>query len=495
MKKTLLLFTLLFLVVGVPQLWADGQTLYVVPPASCANNGNGLAATCAASVGATGAFRTSDNILCSLTDDATKLDPGDILYVLDTFLGATNGVFFYGGTADTELCSGTASKRIQVRFDYPGRPGIIDGRLSGNYGFVSYRNFYDLYYPVVYGGTINALSITTFSGVSTLSKNVRIYGGEVAHNAVSGQKCMALRGQDILVDGTTVHDCYDDGVWMTGKRITVFRTNVYDISNGSILGDCLQTSGDMDGTEWGWNYCDHSNVDSKYCGVLTTDSDGGTVWVHDNVCLRRSTDVLGDGFRSDTNTIFERNVVTGGTYGIHCNQVITEFCRVLGNVFIGQSLAGVRTEEGTVDVAYNTIVDQAIVGHRMVGTAATQRSYNNLFVNSPTGIKKDTNNTPLDFNNLFYLTTNTLLVNVTPTTPGTGSLLATNPLFVGSTYADAAGRLNGGARTRGTSPARNAARASGLCTDIRARGCNPSSHDMGAYQATSGDPAPARTAR
>ena len=492
MKHIILTCSMILLLAS--QAWADGETLYVRSDEACANNGNGTAYGCAASAGAVGAFRASWRVLYDTVNTAAKVDPGDTLYICGPFVG-TNGSFNLGVLDASGNGAGLAGKPVTYDFDCPGDPGSVVMGLSGNYAIVSFKRFIIVRSPRGTGGAINTFSVSSSTGATGDPVNAFIYGGVISDNTITGQKCVNLRGQDIYLDGMIVHDCADDGIWTTGKRMTIKNTNVYLISKGTITGDCWQTSQEMDGTEWGSNYCDHANVDSKYCGVLTTDTDGGTVWVHDNVCLKRSTDVLGDGFRSDTNTIFERNVVTGGTYGIHCNQVITEFCRVIGNVFIGQGLAGVRTEAGTVDVAYNTFIDQVTVGHRMVGTTDAQRSYNNLFVNAPTGILKDSSNTPLDFNNLFYLTTNTLLVNVTPTTPGTGSLLATNPLFVGSTYTDATGRLNGGARTRGTSPARNAASTSGLCTDVRARGCKPSNHDMGAYQATSGDPAPARTAR
>ena len=50
-------------------------------------------------------------------------------------------------------------------------------------------------------------------------------------------------------------------------------------------------------------------------------------------------------------------------------------------------------------------------------------------------------------------------------------------------------------RTQGTSPLRRAGGSGGVCKDVRGRACYPDSPDIGAYQATSGDPAAARTAR
>lgn len=491
------LLTLLLVLGATGSAYALNETLYVVAPETCANNGNGSAQTCAASAGAAGAFRDTDNVLYALTDTAGSIDPGDTLFYCGPFLGATNGRITPGPLDGSDLGSGTDANRITYSFACPGNHGSMAAPTT-TYAWVSYTRYYNLIDPILTGGTTNTLSITSLNGLSTNDKYVNIYGGEISYNLVAGQKCVSLRGQRIVIDGTHVHHCYDDGIWSTGKFIKIFRTNIHDISNDpalTLLGDCLQVSGDMDGTEWGWNYCDHTNVDSKYCGVLTTDTDSGLVWVHDNVCLKRSTDTVGDGFRSDTYTIFERNVVTGGTMGIHCNQTVGETCKVIGNVFIGQSLSGVRTEAGTVDVAYNTFINQ-VIGHRMVGTVATQQSYNNIFINATTGIKKDTNNTPLDYYNLFYnISGNNLLVNVTPTTPGTGSLLATNPLLVGTTYTTATGELNGGARLGGASPAKNAALVSGLCTDIRNRVCHHDRHNMGAYQTSSGDQAATRAAR
>ena len=72
---------------------AAADTFYVRPAADCANNGDGMAYACAASAGASGAWRTSAAVSYSTT---TGVDDGDTLKFCGSFVEADldTGAFF-----------------------------------------------------------------------------------------------------------------------------------------------------------------------------------------------------------------------------------------------------------------------------------------------------------------------------------------------------------------------------------------------------------------
>lgn len=55
--------------------WANGETLYVRPAGTCANNGNGSAYGCAASAGAAGAWNGLINIVYFATTASCRHRP------------------------------------------------------------------------------------------------------------------------------------------------------------------------------------------------------------------------------------------------------------------------------------------------------------------------------------------------------------------------------------------------------------------------------------
>lgn len=88
------------------------ETWYVV--AGCANNGDGLAQSCAASAGATGAFNDPASVIWTAT---TGVDNDDTLYICGTHIQK----FLTVGSS----VSAPVGSEIKIRWDCPGNPGLM----------------------------------------------------------------------------------------------------------------------------------------------------------------------------------------------------------------------------------------------------------------------------------------------------------------------------------------------------------------------------------
>ena len=481
----------LLCIISVCILWpmhalAAQEILYVRPPAACANNGDGTAYGCAASPGAPGAFRTSDNILFDTTDEtAGKVDPGDLLYVCGQFIAATNGVFFYGGTLDNENGSGTSTNRITISFNCPGDPGSIVGSGGQNFAWASYRSYYDLVLgaAALTGGDINTLAILPFSG-ATKNLHVTVTGGTIRDHLVVGEKCISIVGQHVTLNGVTVTNCATDGIGVNGKYTEIKNSTISRVSQLNSNGDCIQFSGNVDGAYIHNNICDHSDKDTKYCYLSSASSDNGFVRIEHNTCIRPANSTTGLGILIEGSPgVILGNTITNGYHGAICNPGAARQCDVIGNLIITPTSRGVSVGDAASTlstVAHNTIIGGA-TGIHFDANAARLVTKNNILSGQATGINKSVaGGAPVDAYNLFYnISGNNLVVNGTPTAPGPNSFLATNPLFINA--ADY--------RLQGVSPARRTGISGQLCIDVRGRACYPDTPDIGAYQATSGDPA------
>lgn len=475
-------------------VWGDAdaaqEILYVRDNAACTFNGNGSTPNCAASNGAAGAFNGWFQVAFNATDETPNaVDPGDLVYIC----GAHTGGYFHGPTDASGLGSGTSGNVVTVSFDCPGNPGSVTSDSATTvYGFGSYAKFLRIVNPVVTGGR-ETISISDSLADQTAVMNVTIVGGSSKNNtyANTNSKCVSLRGRNIVVDGLTVDNCWNDGIWGIGKNNEVKNTRVSNVSVGpaNLNGDCVQWSGEVDGVWMHDNYCDHRTVDAKYCYISSGPSDNGFVRITNNVCVRNSTDTVGDGILIQSSPgLIASNKITGGFFGARCQPDAAEQCDMIGNLLLFQNNTGLGNGGLTTLGRYNnnTIIGTgAQTGIEMQTNQAGTEARNNIFVNVGIGIKKFlAGNAPIDTHNLFYqVSGNPLTVNGTPTSTGTGSLLSIDPQFVGSLYS-----------TKSTSPARRAGIFYHGCIDVRGRICN-SPPDIGGLQASPGDMALGRLVR
>lgn len=474
------LFLLLFMLGFPVYSYATQETLYVRDYAACANNGDGSSSSCAASPGGAGAFAGWFQVAFNASDEtAHAVDPGDLVYIC----GAHTGGYFHGPTDASGLGSGTVGKIVTVSFDCPGMPGSVtaDSATTVN-AFGTYATYVRIVNPIATGGR-ETLGISDSLGDATSIRNVTIVGGTISDNtyATSTGKCISLRGRNIIVDGVTVRNCYTDGIWGTGKFIEIKNSHVSLVSVGDIQGDCYQFSGEMEGLYIHDNDCDHTNKDSKYCIIANGSTDNGYIRVIHNTCTQYVNPTIGLGIFIGTSPgIIAQNTITNGLYGAICNPDAGEQCDVIGNLIVRSVDRGVSIGG---PVTLSKVINNTIIGGTVCIELETNQAgliaANNIIQGCVTGITKDAGSSPVDLSNLFYkISGNNLVVNGTPTTPGTGSLLNTDPLFVSSNDY----------RTQANSPVRRAGVRGYPCFDVRGRPCwNPP--DIGAYQASSGDPA------
>lgn len=110
---------------------AAADTFYVRPASACANNGDGMAYACAASAGASGAWRTSAAVSYSTT---TGVDDGDTLKFCGDFVEAdldTGAYFIFLSSAVT---AASEAGRITISGDCSAEGGASIATVTGNGG-------------------------------------------------------------------------------------------------------------------------------------------------------------------------------------------------------------------------------------------------------------------------------------------------------------------------------------------------------------------------
>ncbi len=231
------------------------------------------------------------------------------------------------------------------------------------------------------------------------------------------------------------------------------------------------------------NSCDHTNIDRKYCYIVTSATTPGLTIMRNNTCVRLSTNTVGSGIYAESALIAISNTVTGGRYGIQCAMAIAATqCDVVGNLLITPHENGViyGTNSTVTKVRNNTIISPGLEGIWSGNNGAGVSLENNIISTTYSQcIDKQTNNVER-YNDLYGCST-PVANSDTPTSAGTGTV-TTNPNLT-STYS-----------TPANSSLRRAGIANGWCLDARGRPCWVPP-DIGAYQASSGDPANTRSVR
>lgn len=490
-----ILWLILASVLSIPSLtWAAAETLYVRPVADCSFNGDGSAYACAASGGAPGAWSKHSNIIMNSSDEtAGQLDPGDTLKVCGSFRVADRT------TANYQIfftVSGAANNLITVDGDCSANGGSATADFNGGtstlYGFGSdSQTHLTIKNLVIHDFTSRGMLLygDTITDI-TIAKHITIEDVTIRDIRGSNRIGVDARGRYITLTRMTVANVGGDAIYQGGGHHFIVQDATIsgvslDTGNG---GDGVQMGDEVGGSVIRDSHINMTSVDSKYCGISSGVTDGGLVSFTGNTCVRNSTDTVGSGFYVENPAMIRSNSVTGGLHGIQCASPAGNLCEIVGNLIINANSRGIITGSTTtvVRVLNNTVIGATECIHLGANNAGIIAS-NNICQGQTTGINKElTGGAPVDTYNLFYqISGNNLVVNGTPTAPGTGSLLATNPLFVvASDY-----------RTRASSPARRAGTPSGYCIDARGRACYPDRPDIGAYQATSGDEANTRTAR
>jgi hypothetical protein len=173
--------------------------------AKCVNNGNGLASTCAASPGSTGAYNT-------IQDGVNAAAPGDIITVLD-------GTYDTGGTPDARVQidkGGTSSNQIIIRSKNKHK-ARVDGKgeksqvffIRGSAQYITIDGF------DVFNGTDNGFFIrtSTVQGIGDGGGFIKIINNKI-HNNGNTVPCDTMYGysgifedaHDTLIKGNEIYN-------------------------------------------------------------------------------------------------------------------------------------------------------------------------------------------------------------------------------------------------------------------------------------------------
>lgn len=493
-----LLWLILVCMLGLPSLvWANGETLYVRDTTACANNGDGTAYGCAASGGAVGAYRGTNNILWNAANTVGQADPGDTLFVCGLHSITSAGLRIL------PTVSGTAGLPITISGACQSDAGILDGAATSvrliNLGTpVDYITVTNLTIQNVPNTTDYALSGYDDTGAGTRIRNIIISDNTFSN---IGYIAAWLWGANWTVTGNTFTNIGEDAVHIEGGANTTVSSNTFSlISMNTTSGDCIQFN--QTGITTGTviirsNYCDKRlSPDVKY-GILAGPVNG-PIFVEYNTMLCPGPTTVS----TTCNPIYvatqvggtEQIVVRGNrTYGGWRGVTIqgatgTAFRhQFAGNVIEAAGTLGAHLDADTTsfNVTNNTFVNNEQYGLYLGNPSNTIAVRNNIFKGNAIGLFYT--NTPGNgrtYNDWFGQTTRNIDQN-----GGVGTIdgtdLTVDPLFVSSSDY----------RTRSNSPVRRAGTPVGDCIDVRGRVCYVDKPDIGAYQATSGDEANTRAAR
>jgi hypothetical protein len=419
---------------------------------------------------------------------------GDTLVVCGTF-----------GASDTD--------QVWTFIDLDVSGAIIDGDCSGNE--TNPESWVDKFGTTHSGAVFNGAGTVDYGvycadatdcpsqTIKSLSIKNLISRGIYIRNALTAANPAGTVITDVKIEkviGTV--DPTPTGIWGTGSTATITRVIISNITDDSIhwdgdglsvmdstmvypgylastnIGDCVQVANNYTDFLVQGSSCDHSNVTSKQCYIVSGGSAETNVRMRNNTCIFPLGDAGGFNVKplyieAATSGEISGNYVYGGWTGIWCASAVT----VKSNIVVDASRAGIYCQgfTGTQTVANNTI--QSTTGTdeclRVDGVNITMTVVNNA-VNGNCDVAFVSNNAASrtwQYNDAFgYADLDTGF-----TTDGTNIL--TNPLFVGGTSPNTATgfRLKSGSPLlcTGTYTGRNRDFGGGAvfkqgCTDIGA---------------------------
>lgn len=462
------------------------ETWYVRPTGACANNGDGLAYECAASAGASGAFIGFSNIIWTTT---TGVDDGDTLFVCGDHLteliptqsgGATAPITIDGacandpGSIDTSQDTSSSIDAIDIAT----RSNITIQRFgagdyrTGHYSHIGIRSGYR------YG-------IIAFSTNSTQS------GIIIRDNVIDNRNASRAAG--------TCH-----AVYFSGSGVA--RWNSSAVVRNVILGTptgCANGNNDDINLEYVGSFfvVEHNWLQGGNEGLEMSSGDVPGVHVRYNIATNNRVSGMkfhgGNASACPNGAAIYGNVLFGNDSWALIAQDVQGFV-VTHNTFVQRGgldpreTLSVGDVVGNCTVANNVYTNNIIVNSgyslgavRVNGTGTKAWFESTHTFNGNTVYAYDGGATPLIyFNND---TGNNVTAGAFATWQGAHPQdVNTDPAFLNVGGADF--RLSLG------SPLVGAGLPYWPCADVRGRLCN-SPPDIGAYQATSGDPAAARAVR
>lgn len=495
------------------------------------------AATYYVGASATGAGTgTSTSNLCGgLADTDCTPTPGDTVYLCGAFT--------------TQLApqnvNGTAGSVITYDFDCSGNPATLTFDASADRGlYISSKSYLTINNARVTGATgvggSNDTGLLSIAGSTHIVLNSPTTYNNTAASAARG---LSVRtSSDVTINDAVSYGNYGHGIIINNDstRITVDGFTTYNnrrtglqfegfstqssltnssASNGLTYGNgngCYAIIADQitfhdiishdndnvlgDGEGYGCAIQQVTNADVYNMTIYDNRTDGIEVW--GNSSLSSS------GCRVHSNVVYNHTHYTAddsGSNGIEARSGYSPGCFIYGNLLwnntknfsIGNDSAG--TSRLVHNTTYGGTYSLRMVDSNEAGTnAVTGWTIANNIFDTPATYWLATDVTSANSNtfakNVWAGSKSAVYNNTTYTLADIGAVdslaVTTSPTYVGTDRTLAAGyRLTPG------SALTNASTPRGPCADARGRVCPSGSRNIGAYQATSGDPAATRAVR
>lgn len=381
---------------------ADAKSLFVRSTTACANNGDGLAYGCAASAGAVGAYRGTNNILW-----ATAVVPGDVVFICGEHLINNASLRI------TPTISGTPGNDITISGDCPSDPGILNGQFSaagirlvnlGSTGPINHFIVDRLVFKNVLSANDYALFVYDAVSSGAFDRYITITNNTFQNIGWIG---MWIWGGEIIVANNTMDSIGEDAIYIKGgKNTKVVKNHISNVSVSGAGGDCIQFDSSATQATVGTgtvivtgNVCDKKTSPNVKYGILVGPVTGLTI-IEDNVidCPISTTLSTGcnpiyvnaAGTAMTAQVIVRGNKVSKGWRGITiatANNVNVRHM-VVGNIIVDAGTFGTWLDANTdnVDVLNNIFAGNLEYGLYLGKVTTTHRVANNVFYKNASGL-------------------------------------------------------------------------------------------------------------
>lgn len=329
---------------------------------------------------------------------AGNVNTGDTLVVCGDFgTDSTDGGF--GAMLLIEAAGVTIDGDCSSQGD--AQKAVLDGGGTQDYGIACWTN------ALCSATVIRNVEVRNFDirGVyirndlsTTLANNATISNVDcknVIGLIASSPQCFSVFGGGATLRNITADTVTDDAIHVEGDDLllTDWRAVSPAYNAATDVGDCVQVAAQADNARIRNGHCDHTNAATKQCVIIQGDAGDDNAEIKNVTCLYpetgNETNQTKGLYSSVPNTVFLKNYVVGGYYGIYAigaNAVVT------GNILRKQELRGIDAVS-TVTSGAHLIENNTVSGVPTCialngGAGVTTNIYNNSVNGCTTGIVK-----------------------------------------------------------------------------------------------------------
>lgn len=204
-------------------------------------------------------------------------------------------------------------------------------------------------------------------GLRWIVKNCTIDDVITTSTPTGSSAGIKLFSDNAKILNNVIYNISDDGILVEGDNIEIAYNRIYNISVGGTFGDNIQVACGVISANDCWvhhNYCDHTNVDSKQCIILSTGAGGiARGIVENNICFGFKGVTHKTMYSDSPDSIFRKNIIYDGWWGAQMANGAT------GAVF----------ESNVVVMSQVNVVSSESVRGLML-SANNQKAYNNTII-------------------------------------------------------------------------------------------------------------------